>query len=160
MIALDSTPLYSPLVTTPTMDHGRIVEAGPPIELFEAPRTRFVAEFLTEANIVPGRILDVHGDVADVEVAGYVMRLPRRGHAPGTISVAIRPDAIALHPFDDGVGITGRISRCAFVGHAVEYVIETVAGELLAIAPPSDLTLAPGAQVTLALGWRGVALVE
>ena len=142
------------------MDHGRIVEAGPPVELFEAPRTRFVAEFLTEANIVPGLILDVHGDFADVEVAGYVMLLPRRGQAPGAVSVAIRPDAIALGPFDTDGGIAGRISRCAFVGHAVEYVIETAAGELLAVAPPGAPTRPIGWQVTLALGWRGVALVE
>ncbi len=31
------------------MDRGRIVEAGPPAELFASPRTRFVADFLAEA---------------------------------------------------------------------------------------------------------------
>src|SRR5437870_3882245 len=77
------------------MDHGRIVEEGPPVELFESPRTRFVAEFLAEANIVSGRLLAVRGDVADVEIAGYVLKIPHRGHAPGEVTVAIRPDAIA-----------------------------------------------------------------
>src|SRR5207244_4491799 len=73
---------------------------------------------------------------------------------------ARRPDAIALGPVGADGGIAGRISRCAFVGHAVEYVIETAAGELLAVAPPGAPTRPIGWQVTLALGWRGVALVE
>jgi iron(III) transport system ATP-binding protein len=141
------------------MDHGRIVEQGPPIELFESPRTRFVAEFLAEANIVAGRLLALHGDLAEVEIAGHVVRLAHRGYRPGPITVAIRPDAIALRPADGG-GIAGRIARSAFVGRTVEYVVETAAGELLAIAPPSELALAPGTPVSLAVGGRGVALVE
>ena len=115
---------------------------------------------IVAALAVPGRILDVHGDSADVDIAGYVTRLPRRGHARGEVAVAIRPDAIALRPFDGGGGIVGRISRSAFVGHAVEYVIETAAGELLAIVPPGERTFTAGETVSLALSGRGLALVE
>ena len=142
------------------MDHGRIVEEGPPVELFESPRTRFVAEFLTEANLVAGRLLVAHGDVADVEIAGHVVKVPHRGHAPGEVTVAIRPDAITIQASNDAVGIAGRISRSAFVGPAVEYVIETAAGELLAIAPLGERTFNAEADVRLALGGRGLALVE
>ncbi len=142
------------------MDHGRIVEEGPPVELFESPRTRFVAEFLAEANIVTGRLLAVHGDVADVEIAGHVMKMPHRGHAPGEVAVAIRPDAITLHAAAGARGIAGRIARFAFVGHAVEYVVETAAGELLAIVPPGERTLSVGERVAVALSERGLALVE
>jgi len=139
------------------MDHGRIVEEGPPIELFESPRTRFVAEFLAEANIVPGRLLAAHGDGADVEIAGHVVRLPRCGRAPGEVTVAIRPDAITLHAEGDA-GIAGRVLRAAFVGRAVEYAIETSAGELLAIA--SGTAFVPGASVSLSLRPSGIALVD
>ena len=142
------------------MDHGRIVEQGPPLELFESPRTRFVAEFLAEANIVFGRLLAVRGDVADVEVAGHVVEVPHRGHGPGEVTVAIRLDAITLHAAGDVGGIAGRISRSAFVGHAIEYVVETAAGELLATASPNGTTFAIGEGVSLALSGRGVALVD
>jgi iron(III) transport system ATP-binding protein len=141
------------------MDHGRIVEEGAPAELFESPRTRFVAEFLAEANIVTGRLLAVHGDFADVDVAGHLARLPHRGHAPGAVAVAIRPDAITLRPADGDGGITGRVARSAFVGRAIEYVIETAAGELFAIPPAGEPAFVPGDRVRLALGARGVSLV-
>jgi iron(III) transport system ATP-binding protein len=141
------------------MDHGRVVEAGPPADLFESPRTRFVAEFLAEANVVSGRLLAVTDAVADVEIAGHVLRLPARGFAPGPVTVAIRPDALRPGP-PDGRGIPGRVLRAAFVGRVVEYAFETAAGELLAIVPEADATLPAGAPVSLSLGPRGVGLVE
>jgi iron(III) transport system ATP-binding protein len=142
------------------MDQGRIVEAGPPGELFESPRTRFVADFLAEANIVAGRLLARSGESGDVEIAGHVIRLPHRGHAVGEVTVAIRPDAVTLRAGAGGGAIAGSILRAAFVGRAVEYAIETAAGELFVIAPDAGAALAPGTRVGLSLGARGVALVE
>jgi iron(III) transport system ATP-binding protein len=141
------------------MDHGRIVEEGAPAELFDSPRTRFVAEFLAEANVVAGRLVAVHGEAADVEIAEYTLKVPHRGRGPGDVTLAIRPDAITLHAPNVG-GLAGRVSRAAFVGRAVEYVIETAAGELLAIAPPEARTFAAGEAVSLVLGGRGLALVD
>ena len=142
------------------MDQGRIVEQGPPAQLFESPRTRFVAEFLAEANIVSGRLLAVHGDLADVDIAGHVVRLPHRGHGPGGVTVAIRPDAIRLQLAGGASGIIGRIVRAAFVGRVVEYAIDTAAGELLAIPPGLEAAFLPGEHVSLLLNPRGVGLVE
>jgi iron(III) transport system ATP-binding protein len=142
------------------MDTGRIVEQGPPAELFEAPRTRFVADFLAEANIVDGQLLAVAGEVAEVDIAGHLVRVPHRGHAAGKVAVAIRPDAITLHTLAGATGIPGMVIRAAFVGRVVEYVIETAAGELLAIVPGMETALPPGERVSLSLSPRGVALME
>jgi iron(III) transport system ATP-binding protein len=156
------------------MDAGRVVEHGPPGELFESPRTRFVADFLGEANIVPGRLLSTDGALGEVEVAGHVVRLPHRGFPKGDVTLAIRPDAVRVGA-DDGVsdgrlavggasqgarGIAGRIARASFVGRAVEYAIETAAGEWFVIAHDADGALAQGQAVRLSLAARGVALVE
>ena len=141
------------------MDHGRIVEQGPPAELFESPPTRFVADFLAEANIVPGRLLSVKGEVGEVDIAGHVMRLPHRGHSPGEVIVAVRPDGIRLQP-NGAEGIPGRIVRVAFVGRVVEYAIETAAGELLAILPGMETPLAAGDCAVLSFGPRGVTIVD
>jgi iron(III) transport system ATP-binding protein len=141
------------------MDHGRLVETGTPAELYEAPRTRFVADFLAEATIVTGRIVAVRGEIAEVEIAGQVVELPRRGHGVGEVQVAVRPDAVRLHL--DGAGkIAGRIVRAAFVGRVVEYGIETAAGELFAVASDPGGATAPGQSVSVALGSRGLAIVD
>jgi len=142
------------------MDGGRIVEAGAPAELFASPRTRFVADFLAEANIVTGRLVAVDGERGDVDVAGHVVRVPHRGHAVGAVTVSIRPDAVTVHAGDGTGKISGRVTRAAFVGRVVEYAIETPAGELFVVAPAVEDALAPGASVSLSLSARGVALVE
>jgi iron(III) transport system ATP-binding protein len=142
------------------MDRGRIVEQGSPTELFAAPRTRFVADFLAEGNIVAARLVAVAGDLGDVDVAGHVVRIPHRGHAVGDVTVAIRPDAVRIHDADGAGGIAGRVSRAAFVGRATEYAIETAAGELLAIVPGMDDTLSPGHVVRVSLRVDGMTIVE
>ena len=142
------------------MDRGRIVEQGPPAELFDSPRTRFVADFLAESNIVTGRLLAVAGDLGDVEIAGHIVRMPHRGHAVGAVTVAIRPDAIRLDATDGAAGVVARITRASFVGRVVEYAVETPAGELLAIVPATDGVVAPGQDVRVLLSLRGVALVD
>jgi iron(III) transport system ATP-binding protein len=142
------------------MDHGRIVEQGAPAELFESPRTRFVADFLAEANIVRGRLLAVHGELGDVEIAGHVVRVPHRGFEKGDVIVAIRPDALGLHAADGEGGIAGRVLRAAFVGRVVECTIETAAGELFAIVPGTAGALTAGERVSLSVSPRGLALVE
>ena len=38
------------------MDRGRLIEVAPPGELYERPRTRFVAEFVGDINIVEGQV--------------------------------------------------------------------------------------------------------
>jgi iron(III) transport system ATP-binding protein len=142
------------------MDRGRIVEQGPPVELFESPRTRFVADFLAEANLVEGALLARAGEMGDVEIGGHVVRVPHRDRASGKVTVAIRPDAIRLRAPDGAPGLPGTIIAAAFVGRVVEYAVDTPAGELFAIVPGTEPALTAGQAVSLSLGPRGLALVE
>ena len=133
------------------MDGGHIAEAGAPAELFAAPRTAFVADFLAEANLAAARLTALAGDV---------VRVPHRGHAPGPVTLAIRPDALRVTDDGRGGGIPGRILRAAFVGRVVEYTIDTAAGELFAVGPGGEALLAAGADVRLTLAPGGVTLVD
>ena len=142
------------------MGDGRIVEEGSPAELYDAPRTAFVADFLGESNVVAARLTGIDGALGRVEVAGHVVRVPHRGRTIGAVRLAIRPDAIRLAGAADRAGLAGRVLRTAFVGRGVEYAIETPAGELFAVAFAVDPAIAPGQAVTLVLGPRGLALVD
>ena len=140
------------------MDQGRVAESGPPGELFAAPRTAFVADFLAEANLAAAQLTGLAGELAEVDVAGHVVRVPHRGHGPGPVTVAIRPDAVQVD--DGGPGMKGRIVRAAFVGRTFEYTIDTAAGELFAIRPATGPLRDPGAAVTVLLSPSGVTIVD
>ena len=82
------------------MDHGRLVEVAPPGEIYERPRTRFVAEFVGDINILEGQVA-----VARM-AAGRSRRRARRGPLLGmtrsrlsaeqAVAVAVRPEKMRL----------------------------------------------------------------
>jgi spermidine/putrescine transport system ATP-binding protein len=54
------------------MRDGRIEQIGPPAEIYEAPRTSFVAAFIGDTNFLEGRVAEiVAGDYCRLEVAGF-----------------------------------------------------------------------------------------
>ncbi|MEA3348727.1 MAG: ABC transporter ATP-binding protein [Pseudomonadota bacterium] len=99
------------------VDQGRVVQMGPPEEIFSRPVSRFVAHFTATRNILPGRILERCGDgQALVEVAGAQLlstSFPVRGE---DVWVCIRPEHFsfveALSEITDDNLISGyRISQ-------------------------------------------------
>ncbi|MBM3483392.1 MAG: ABC transporter ATP-binding protein [Alphaproteobacteria bacterium] len=63
------------------MRRGRIVQEGPPAEIFDRPATRFVAEFMNVENLIEGSIRGVDRDQVTIECAGQVMTGPWTGRS-------------------------------------------------------------------------------
>ncbi len=61
--------------TVAVMNQGRIEQMGHPAEIYELPRTAFVANFLGQANLIEGR-KSGSGDQVDVSAHGLSFRLP------------------------------------------------------------------------------------
>ena len=128
------------------LDRGRLIQVGRPSEIFDRPRTRFVAEFVGKANILTGRLdgrILVLGD-------GTQIRLNGNGAAvfSGEVSICLRPhnviliaDSIAARDLvDQGHNLfAGKIGRSIYFGDAVDYSVELSSGATLrVIAPPSQ----------------------
>jgi spermidine/putrescine transport system ATP-binding protein len=111
------------------MDRGRLLQVGSPEEIYDRPRTRFVADFIGDSNLLEAEVVDeAHVRLAD----GTLTRVPTT-HRPGDrVTVAIRPEKLALWPHDaerdPGLdAVHGVIRRVMFMGNASVY--EVVAGE-------------------------------
>jgi spermidine/putrescine ABC transporter ATP-binding subunit len=84
------------------MNGGRILQIGTPNQVYDAPRSRFVSEFLGTSNLFEGSVADVQVEYATVTVgmngAVYNLRVPRsdrlQTHAPAL--VAVRPEKITI----------------------------------------------------------------
>jgi len=110
------------------MNRGRIEQLGTPSDLYEHPRTPFVAGFLGVSNLLRGVVEDAEtvrldGGVAIRLPAG---RLPSRGHH---VAVGVRPEKIALDGSEANV-LRGTVLDRAYVGVATQYVVETPAGSV------------------------------
>jgi spermidine/putrescine transport system ATP-binding protein len=84
------------------MNKGQIAQLGTPSDLYEFPRSRFVADFLGSVNLFEGTLVDGKPDQADVacpELEPYLVHVPRAVPSSdmSTVWVAIRPEKMNLH---------------------------------------------------------------
>jgi spermidine/putrescine transport system ATP-binding protein len=82
------------------MSHGKVIQVGPSVEIYERPTTRFVADFIGESNFLEGRVKSIKGDQAVVavpawneELTGLVTSKITEGDQ---VVVSIRPEKIRL----------------------------------------------------------------
>ncbi len=149
--------------TVAVMNAGRVEQLGDPADLYENPRTTFVANFLGTSNLIEGEVVSTGSDVV-VSAGGGKLRLPTgRCPAPttkgGKLLLGIRPEKISLAHRDDADEIaegrnrvTGRIVDSSFIGVSTQYVVESPAGKSLQVYEQNierDARLTPGAEVVL-----------
>jgi spermidine/putrescine transport system ATP-binding protein len=135
--------------TIAVMNHGRIEQLGTPAELYERPRTAFVAGFLGKSNLLDGTIA---GDGLVRLADGSELRVHTNGTS-GPVSVGVRPEKISLA--NGGVNrLTGRVKESAYIGVATELVVATTVGELTVFHQNVEAGgVAPGIGSDVTLSW-------
>ncbi|MFI7366173.1 ABC transporter ATP-binding protein [Streptomyces sp. NPDC050149] len=149
--------------TVAVMNAGRVEQLGDPADLYENPRTTFVANFLGTSNLIEGEVVSAGTDIV-VAAGGGKLRLPAdRCPAPtangGRLLLGIRPEKISLAHRDDADAIaegrnrvTGRIVDSSFIGVSTQYVVESPAGKSLQVYEQNierNTRLTTGAEVVL-----------
>jgi putative spermidine/putrescine transport system ATP-binding protein len=150
------------------MNAGRVEQIGTPIEIYDKPQTRFVADFIGDTNIFRGQRVTMDNGVGIAAGNGLVLALPRSSQeADSTVlSVALRPEKISLSPADDAVSTTkgtsarGKVESTNFLGGAVLYRVTLDSGHNVLVQQPNSgarSLYAPGSPVMLA--WTPADLV-
>ena len=78
---------------------GHIEQIGTPYELYEAPKTSFVAAFIGDTNFFPGMVSRVNGDYCDLEIEDFpTLRLYNDKKMPegGNVHISIRPEKFMI----------------------------------------------------------------
>jgi len=140
------------------MDKAIIAQEGAPRELYAEPRDAFVAGFMGEANRVRGTLTRRDATLGDVALGPLTIALPHRDLADGAIDVAIRPEAIRLEPAGTSP-LDGTVRKAAYLGHTMEYTVETSIGPLFTIDNRVDRPLAVGSRVAVAFAPHGVIAI-
>ncbi|RSS56382.1 ABC transporter ATP-binding protein [Streptomyces sp. WAC07061] len=149
--------------TVAVMNGGRVEQLGAPAELYENPRTTFVANFLGTSNLIEASVESTGSDVI-VSASGTTLRLPTARcsttpRAGGKLLVGVRPEKISLVPAADAdtvaAGrnkITGKIADSSFIGVSTQFVIDSPVCPELEVYVQNierDARLVPGADVVL-----------
>jgi len=107
------------------MNHGELVEVGPPEELYHSPKTEFVSNFLGDANVLRGNIKNLNGEKAWVEIAdSFQITTRKNGYEPSVdekVTVVVRPEDIEPNPeLGQQVTVTAR----SYKGFYTEYTLD------------------------------------
>jgi iron(III) transport system ATP-binding protein len=130
------------------MDGGRIAQQGAPQELYEAPQSRFLADFIGDANLVDGELtVDAQGAV--FSAGGVSARVRADGVPAGPATLAVRPHRLRVVEVGHGE-LQGVCRRAAYLGSRIEYVVDTPWGELLAFDTQGRVPLRRDAPVAIA----------
>jgi putative spermidine/putrescine transport system ATP-binding protein len=141
------------------MRNGRIQQVGAPMALYDRPRTRFVATFLGDCNVIEGE-----ATAAGIRHAGSgaLLHLPERpvvGALGEARAVALRPEWISLlRPGEapragNGV-VEGRVSQLRFLGRELLLEVESALGTTLVRVPRTSGEEGPSLESSLKLCWN------
>jgi spermidine/putrescine transport system ATP-binding protein len=133
------------------MNGGRIEQLGAPSDLYERPRTEFVAGFLGVSNLLEGTVVGEEGiKLSD----GTDVRVPRETLAgrTGAVQIGVRPEKLRIGG-EAGNSLSGTVTESAYIGVSTQYIVETPAGPVTVYVQNDR----PGGQVAtgerLTLSW-------
>jgi putrescine transport system ATP-binding protein len=124
------------------MDHGHIAQVAPPAEIYERPRSRFVADFIGDVNLIEGRLASVDAGCAVIEsAAGRFVAAEAGEAAPGaTVWLAVRPEKIAIardKPADAANALSGEVVEIGYLGNSSLYEVRTANGLIVKASVPN-----------------------
>lgn len=120
--------------TVAVMNAGRIEQMGHPAEIYELPRTVFVANFLGQSNLIKGSRAGTSGDDVLVEASGLTFAIPSdRFFAEGSAAiVGVRPEKITILDAVDADRIpdhhnrlSGTVTDVSYTGVSTQYLVRT-----------------------------------
>nr|WP_246351287.1 ABC transporter ATP-binding protein [Deinobacterium chartae] len=125
------------------MRAGRIEQSGPPEQVYQAPRTAFVASFLGHSNLLPG---SAHGLTARTALG----ELPLHEPAYGPVLLSVRPEHLRLEAPDPTRASAEVIAR-EYLGHDASYLLRLEGGLELRVREAGSRPRPEGSRVGLRL---------
>ena len=134
------------------MSGGRIEQIGTPEDIYNRPRSRFVADFVGSANLIEGKVRGPSGTdgtlIFDAQ-GGVELEVVGSGGSSDRATVALRSSYIHLGQAPGSHNaVAGRIHRRMFHGDFIQYVVDWPAGQLIVRRPPTEL-FEEGSDVTV-----------
>ncbi len=130
--------------TIAVMNKGKIEQMGTPEDLYDSPKTAFVANFLGQSNLILGEVSGNDGNNLIVDLFGTKVAVPKaRSSAHGSsVLVGIRPEKFRISPEGKNVSgnvlTGGKVSDVSYIGVSTQYQVEMPWGKELMVFEQND----------------------
>jgi spermidine/putrescine transport system ATP-binding protein len=140
------------------MNNGQIEQIGTPSDIYDRPRTPFVADFIGDTNLLLGHIDQVHPGRMQIITESGLRLLVHADDSPTrqTVVVSVRPENISLSssmPANQDNCYLGQISHLMYLGTHLHYVVTLASGELLTVRQPNRADLALSVDTPVYVHW-------
>ncbi len=117
---------------------GKIIQEGPPRQLYEQPESRFVAEFLGETNLLEAEITGVEASMIEIKACGSTLSCPPPlSFSPAVgdrIHCSIRPEALNIAENEaDSQILSGHRVESIYLGENAQHLVELPNGQIIRI---------------------------
>jgi putative spermidine/putrescine transport system ATP-binding protein len=119
------------------MDQGRVLQIGSPVEIYEQPASRFIAEFIGESNLLSGKVSALDGAACSVGLGETTVagRLSQNASVSlgQDVALLIRPEMIRMHALDadEQPKLIGTVSEAIYQGSVVRYRVQAAGQEMM-----------------------------
>jgi putrescine transport system ATP-binding protein len=129
------------------MNAGKLAQVGDPVEIYEKPNSRWVADFIGDVSLIEGRV----GEGGTLDTPVGKLKVSHPGASPGaTVWLALRPEKIGLsreRPAGAANAVSGGIAEIGYRGDRSLYNVRLADGTLLRAALPNT-----GPRVDVSIG--------
>ena len=115
------------------MKNAEIAQEGSPSDLYEAPKSGFIADFIGDANLADCAIERVTNGAATVRMEDVTYEVQSGGLLSGAAQMVLRPHNLKLAA-PEQPGIKGEVSYAAYLGKEIQYTVESAIGSLFVIS--------------------------
>jgi putrescine transport system ATP-binding protein len=118
------------------MNFGKLIQVDTPTQIYEAPNSTYVADFIGDVNIIAGNAT-VHGDTVSIawaEGQPEIIGTPSSPVPAGRVNFVIRPEKVAIsadRPADRNNAVQGKVLDIAYLGNMSTYHVEMPDGTII-----------------------------
>ena len=116
------------------MNKSIIAQKGKPIDLYDNPNTKFVANFIGDANIIKAEATSKNDTLHALKIGEVIVEVNSAKKINKTTSIALRPEKININKNKKENNLIGKIISASFVGNSYQYTISTNVGIIYVIS--------------------------
>ena len=143
------------------MRDGDIEQVGTPSEIYDFPKTPFVADFIGDTNLLQGQVDAADKHLLRVRTEGglkvLVQRSPQLAQVPKAMVVSVRPEKIHLSqtvPRDKGNCYSGYVKHMMYLGTHLHCVVQLQTGDCLTVMQPNRAEHQLAAETPVYIHWH------
>ena len=142
------------------MNNAIIAQQGSPKELYNFPKTKFVANFIGDANVVKAEIINQNNNVYEIQLAEMKINIESDQKLESSVSVSLRPEKITISKSPEENAIHASVNNASFVGNSYQYIVNSKVGKIYVVSSDTNEIFNVGENVYLNFDEKELRLLD